>query len=81
MTHQTAETTERLMDLERTVEALNGQLRHMRWELQRAKADSLRERFLKNLINPSPSRAFMSAVCNRRARPNIKVASHGGPRA
>ena len=69
-------TKERLMDLERTVDALNGQLRDIRWELQRAKAGSLTERFWKNLVSPSQVSEFMSAVCNRRARPNTKVVDH-----
>ncbi|NJN49076.1 MAG: hypothetical protein HC805_03915 [Alkalinema sp. RL_2_19] len=73
--------TGRLTDLERTVDALNGQLREMQWELQQAKGSSLTERIWNNLINPRQSRVFMSAVCNRRIRPNTKVVIHAGSRA
>lgn len=71
-------TKDRLMDLERTVDALNGRLRDMQWELQRAKAGSLTEWFWKNVMSPSQGNEFMSAVCNRRARPNSKVVDHAG---
>jgi len=78
MTHRTVGTTARLMDLERTVDALNGRLRNMQWELQQAKAGSLAERFWKNLLNPLQGGEFMSAVCNRRIRPNTKLVDHVG---
>ena len=78
MAERNVATEERVMDLERTVDALNGQLRDMRWELQRAKAGSLTERFWKNLMSPSQESEFMSAVCNRRVRPNTKVVDHVG---
>jgi hypothetical protein len=71
-------TKDRLMDLERTVDALNGRLRDMQWELQQAKAGSLTEWFWKNVMSPSQGNAFMSAVCNRRARPNSKVVDYAG---
>ena len=80
MTGQTV-TKERFMDLERTVDALNGRLRDMQWELQRAKSDSLTERLRRNLMGPWQDSEFMSAVCNRRARPNTKVMNHVGTRA
>lgn len=73
--------TGRLMDLERTVDALNGRLREMQWELRQAKGSSLTERIWNNLISPRQSRVFMSAVCNRRIRPNTKVVIHAGSRA
>jgi len=73
-------TKERLMDLERTVDVLNGRLRDMQWELQRVKGGSLTERLWNNLMSPWQGRAFMSAVCNRRVRPNTKVVSHAGAR-
>lgn len=73
-------TRDRLQYLERTVGALNGQLRDMQWELQRAKkGQSVTERFWKNLV--SPGEVFMSAVCNRRIRPNTKVVDDGTARA
>jgi hypothetical protein len=71
-------TKDRLMNLERTVDALHGRLRDMQWELQRAKAGSLTEWFWKNVMSPSQGNEFMSAVCNRRARPNSKVVDHAG---
>ena len=73
--------TERLVDLERTVNSLNGQLREMQWELCRAKAEPLPVRLWRNLVNLRGGHEFMSAVCNRRARPNTKMASHADPRA
>jgi hypothetical protein len=69
----------RLVDLERTVDSLNGQLREMQWELYRAKAEPLSLRLWRTLL-PHKGGVFMSAVCNRRIRPNTKV-SHGGSRA
>ena len=78
MTHRTEWATARMMDLERTVDALNGQLRNIRWELEQARAGSRAERFWKNLFNPPQASAFMSAVCNRRVRPNTKVVDHVG---
>jgi len=72
--------TDRLVDLERTVESLNGQLREMQWELNRAtKTEPLPVRLWRSLV-PQKRRVFMSTVCNRRVRPNMKVVSHAGPR-
>jgi hypothetical protein len=68
-------TNDRLMNLERTVDTLHGQLRNVEWELRQTKGCSLTERLWKNLSNVRQSE-FMSAVCNRRARPNTKVSSH-----
>jgi hypothetical protein len=78
MTERNVATKEQLMDLERTVGALNGRVRDMQWELQQAKAGSLTERFWKNLMSPWQGSEFMSAVCNRRVRPNTKVVDHVG---
>jgi len=71
-------TKDRLMDLERTVDALNGRLRDMQWELQQAKTGSLTEWFWRNVMSPSQGNEFMSAVCNRRVRPNSKVVDYAG---
>ena len=73
--------TDRLIDLERTVDSLNGQLREMQWELDRAKAEPLPVRLWRNLASRKGGQEFMSAVCNRRARPNTKMVSHADPRA
>ena len=71
-------TKERLMDLERTVGTLNGQLRDMQWELRQAKGHSLSERLWKSLKSPRQGGQFMSAVCNRRVRPNTKMVADVG---
>ncbi|MEO5957356.1 MAG: hypothetical protein ABIR36_16925 [Nitrospiraceae bacterium] len=73
--------TDRLIDLERTVDSLNGQLREMQWVLCRAKAEPLSVRLWRTLVNFKGGQEFMSAVCNRRYRPNTKVVSHVGSRA
>ena len=73
--------TGRLIDLERTVNSLNGQLREMQWELCRAKAEPLPVRLWRNLVSLKGGQEFMSAVCNRCARPNTKMVSHVDPRA
>jgi hypothetical protein len=72
---------ERLVDLERTVDSLNGQLREMQGELYRAKAEPLPVRLWRNLVSFKGGQEFMSAVCNRRARPNTKMLFHADPRA
>ena len=71
---------DRLVDLERTVDSLNGQLREMQWELYRAKAEPLPLRLWRNLVSLKGRQESMSAVCNRRARPNTKVVSHADSR-
>jgi hypothetical protein len=73
--------TMRLVDLERTVDSLNGQLRKMQWDLYRAKAEPLSVRLWRNLAGFKVGQEFMSAVCNRRARPNTKLVTHAHSRA
>ena len=73
--------TDRLVDLERTVDSMNGQLRKMQWDLYRAKAEPLPVRLWRNLVSLKGGQEFMSAVCNRRARPNTKMVSYADPRA
>ena len=73
--------TDRLVDLERTVESLNGQLREMQWDLYRVKAEPLPVRLWRNLVSLKGGQEFMSDVCNRCARPNTKMVSHADPRA
>ena len=73
--------TARLVDLERTVDFLNGQLREMQGELYRPKAEPLPVRLWRNLASLKGGQEFMSAVCNRRARPNRKMLSHADQRA
>ncbi|MEY4704196.1 MAG: hypothetical protein RL042_392 [Nitrospirota bacterium] len=72
--------TERLVDLERTVDSLNGQLREMQWELYRPKVELLPVRLWRNLVSFKGRQEFMSAVCNRRVRPNTKMVTHADPR-
>jgi hypothetical protein len=67
---------DRLVDLERTVDFLNGQLREMQWNLYRAKAEPLPVRLWRSLVSLKGGQEFMSAVCNRRVRPNTKMVSH-----
>src|SRR3954469_14162164 len=50
--------TDRLVNLERTVDSLNGQLREMQWELYRAKAKPLSMRLWRNLVSPKDGREF-----------------------
>ena len=73
--------TDRLVDLERTVEFLNRQLREMQWDLYQVKAEPLPVRLWRNLVSLKGGQEFMSDVCNRCARPNIKMVSHADPRA
>ena len=72
---------ERLIDLERTVNSLNGQVRKMQGDLYRAKSEPLPTRLWRNLVNLKGRQEFMSTVCNRCARPNTKVVSYADPRA
>ena len=71
---------DRLIDLEQTVDSLNGELRKIQWDLYRAKAEPLPARLWRNLVNLKGGQEFMSAVCNRRARPNTKMVSYADPR-
>ena len=73
--------TDRLFDLEQTVDSLNGELRKIQWDLYRAKAEPLPARLWRNLVSLKGRQEFMSAVCNRRARPNTKMVSHAAPRS
>lgn len=73
--------TDRLVDLERTVDSLNGQLREVQWELQQAKGEPLTVRLWRNLLHYKDGGVFMSMVCNRRIRPNRKVVPHADSRA
>ncbi|HKY72644.1 MAG TPA: hypothetical protein VJL88_12060 [Nitrospira sp.] len=57
------------LDLQRTVDELSEQLREVQWELQHKN-----EPFWKGLGFRKGASEFMSAVCNRRIRPNVKAA-------
>jgi len=67
----------RLMDLERVVVMLNGQLRALQLELQQANGGSLAERLRINWAGARRHHIFMSEVCNRRIRPNTREACRG----
>ncbi|UVT17094.1 MAG: hypothetical protein H8K04_05950 [Nitrospira sp.] len=73
-------TKDRLMDLERTVAALDTRLRTMQWGLQKPHAGSLIGRF-RSMMRFRQGNEFMSTVCNQRVRSNTKVVLHDGPRA
>jgi hypothetical protein len=73
-------TSNRLMDLERVVVMLNGQLRALQLELQQAKGGSLAERLRINLPSIRRNHIFMSEVCNQRIRPNTREAWGGTAR-
>jgi hypothetical protein len=72
--------TDRLVELKRTVESLKGQLREVQGELYRAKTEPTPIRLWRNLANLTGGREFMSAVCNRRARPNTRIPLHADSR-
>ena len=72
--------TDRLIDLEHTVESLNGELRKIQGDLYRTKTEPFSTRLWRSLVSPKGGQEFMSAVCNRCARPNTKLVSHADPR-
>jgi hypothetical protein len=74
-------TKERLVDLQRTVETLQGHLQDMQWQLRQSQRRSSSEGWWKNLLGARHSNAFMSACCNRRVRPNTKMVDHAGTRS
>lgn len=74
-------TRERLIDLQRTVDSLQGRVQDMQWELRQANRRPLTERWWKNLLGARSSNAFMSACCSRRVRPNTKMVDYVGTRS
>ena len=73
-------THDRLTDLERTVAALDSQLRAIQWGLQRTPNGSLRKRFW-SFMRSNQGTQFMSAVCNQRVRSNTKLVTYERSRA
>lgn len=67
----------RLLDLERVVELLNGQLLALQRQLHQANSYSSGEQLRSNFFSLRRNRLFMSAICNRRIRPNTKEPSGG----
>lgn len=74
-------TKERLMDLQRTVDTLQGCVQDMQWELRQAKRNSLAQRWWRNLLGNRQDGAFMSTCCNRRVRPNTKMVDYAVTRS
>ena len=70
-------TKERLIDLQRTVDTLQGRVQDMQWELQQTKRQTA-ERWWRNLLGAKHSNTFMSACCNRRVRPNTRMMDYAG---
>jgi hypothetical protein len=68
-------TKEQLLDLQRTVDRLQGRVQDMQWELRVAKR-SPAERWWRSLLGAKQDNAFMSACCNRRVRPNTKMVTY-----
>jgi hypothetical protein len=68
-------TKERLIDLQRTVDTLQGRVQDMQWELRHAKRPPA-ERWWRSLLRAKHSNTFMSACCNRRVRPNMKMVDY-----
>jgi len=69
------ETNNRLIELEKTVAALDDRVRTIQWGLWPSMAREPKKRFW-SLIPPRQDWAFMSSVCNQRVRPNMKVTPH-----
>jgi len=73
--------TDRLVELKRTVDSLNGQLQELQKELSRANKESFSAWLWRNLLQVRGGQEFMSAVCNRRARPNTRMLFHADSRS
>jgi hypothetical protein len=71
--HIGATKEERLMNLQRTVDTLQGRVQDMQWELRHAQRRTLSERWWRNLLGTRQANTFMSACCNRRVRPNTRM--------
>lgn len=71
-------TKERLIDLQRTVETLQGRMQEIQCQLRQPQRRSLTGRWWSNLLGTGQDNAFMSACCNRRARPNTKMVNYAG---
>ncbi|MCP9446757.1 MAG: hypothetical protein NNA22_04195 [Nitrospira sp.] len=69
-------TYNRLLDLERLVTLLNGQLQAFKQELDQAGARSSAHQSWLIWHNRPRNQLFMSAICNRRIRPNLRRQEH-----
>jgi len=81
MTIEQRLTHSRLVDLERVVELLNGQLHALQRELDQSRSWSSGGQLQSNFISLRRNHQFMSAICNRRVRPNIKGSSDNGAKS
>lgn len=72
-------TRDQLMDLERSVIALDNRLQSIQWGLQRSTAGSLVDRF-RSFMRPKQGGRFMSTVCNQQIRSNTKLTNHDCPK-
>ncbi len=79
-TEQTPLAKNQLMDLERSVAALDNRLQSIQWELKRSTAASIVKRF-RTFIRSKQESRFMSTVCNQRVRSNTKLVAYDGSRA
>ena len=68
-------TKDQLIDLERSVAALDIRLQCIQWGLQRGTASSLAKRF-RSFMRPTQGNQFMSTVCNQHIRSNTKLVNH-----
>ena len=73
----TLEAHNRLIELEKTLAALDDRVRNIQSGLW---PTTIREpkRGFWSLITPRQEEAFMTSVCNRRVRPNTKITTHDG---
>ena len=68
-------TNEQLLDLQRTVDKLQGHVQDMQCELRVANRTPA-ERWWRSLLGAKQGNPFMSACCNRRVRPNTKMVAY-----
>jgi hypothetical protein len=77
MPEPTPVTKEWIIQLEKTVAALDDRVKHLQAGLGAATVGSPAKRFW-ILTGSRQTRAFMSSVCNQHIRPNTKVMAHDG---
>jgi hypothetical protein len=78
-TERTTLTKAHLINLERTVAALDNRLQSIQWGLQRSTTGLLIERF-QSLMRSKQGSRFMSTICNQQIRSNTKLVIYDGPR-
>ena len=80
MMRHTRVPNDRLIELEKTIVILDHRVQMIQCGLQQAKGTSFTER-LWSLMGSKPKQALMTAVCNRRVRPNTRMVLYANPRA